>query len=705
MFRIGKVELEEVNPHLRGGKVENHLEKTAPPPVHPTEIRTSISPVLRSRAQHDKRVIQIRHRGGAMPSPSREKKDKAASEDDGYTEGSSTPPLLPLTSCPETLKQTSLTYPCDSQADSLMTSSRDVGSEHSLSSLTTQDESFHCAHHADASLKRMESYLMRNQLTDVTLIAGTRRIPAHRVVLSASSLYFAAMFTSDLREASQSEVELQNVDGEALWTLVHYCYTGSIELREENVETLLGTACLLQLQEVVDACCNFLMKQLHPSNCIGIRLFADTQCCAHLLRVSHDYTTEHFTEVISNQEFLLLPADEVAKLLSSDDLNVPSEDHIFHALTAWVKHDVSERKKDCGQLLALVKLPLLAPSFIADYIETNPLFREERVCLDLIMEALKYHLLPERRPMLQSPRTRPRKSTVGALFAVGGMDANKGATSIERFDLRTNSWSEVAKMSGRRLQFGVAVLDGKLYVVGGRDGLKTLNTVECYDMKTQAWTTLPAMSTHRHGLGVGVLEGPLYAVGGHDGWSYLNTVERWDPQSRQWSFVAPMTTQRSTVGVAVLNSKLYAVGGRDGSSCLRTVECFDPHTNKWLPCAPMAKRRGGVGVGVVNGYLYALGGHDAPASNPSASRFDCVERYDPKTDTWTHVAPMSTGRDAIGVSLLGDRLFAVGGYDGQQYLKLVEAYDAQNNEWQQVAPLNTGRAGACVVVVKTPLIC
>jgi kelch-like protein 1/4/5 len=60
------------------------------------------------------------------------------------------------------------------------------------------------------------------------------------------------------------------------------------------------------------------------------------------------------------------------------------------------------------------------------------------------------------------------------------------------------------------------------------------------------------------------------------------------------------------------------------------------------------------------------------------------DRYDPKTDTWTQVASMSVGRDAIGVCLLGDRLFAVGGYDGQHYLKLVEAYDAQNNEWQQV---------------------
>nr|CAD7392126.1 unnamed protein product [Timema cristinae] len=40
---IGKVELEEVNPHLRGGSVENHLGTPAPQ-VHPTEIRTSTSP-------------------------------------------------------------------------------------------------------------------------------------------------------------------------------------------------------------------------------------------------------------------------------------------------------------------------------------------------------------------------------------------------------------------------------------------------------------------------------------------------------------------------------------------------------------------------------------------------------------------------------------------------------------------------------------
>jgi len=54
------------------------------------------------------------------------------------------------------------------------------------------------------------------------------------------------------------------------------------------------------------------------------------------------------------------------------------------------------------------------------------LFKHDVECQELIMEALKYHLLPERRLAMQSFRTKPRKSTVGVLYAVGGMDCTKG---------------------------------------------------------------------------------------------------------------------------------------------------------------------------------------------------------------------------------------------------------------------------------------
>ncbi|XP_044283298.1 kelch-like protein 4 isoform X1 [Varanus komodoensis] len=563
------------------------------------------------------------------------------------------------------------------------------------------DEYFYSANHAEQAFRKMENYLQQKQLCDVLLIAGDHKIPAHRLVLCAVSDYFAAMFTSDVREAKQEEIKMEGVDPDALRDLVHYAYTGVLELKEETIESLLAAACLLQLSQVIEVCCNFLMKQLHPSNCLGIRSFGDAQGCTELLRVAHVYTMEHFTEVIKNQEFLLLPAAEIAKLLSSDDINVPDEEAIFKALMLWVRHDLQDRQRDLGMLLSYIRLPLLSPQLLAD-LENSPMFTDDLECQKLLMEAMKYHLLPERRSMMQSPRTKPRKSTVGSLYAVGGMDATKGTTTIEKYDLRTNSWIQIGTMNGRRLQFGVAVIDNKLYIVGGRDGLKTANTVECFNPVTKVWTVMPPMSTHRHGLGVAMLEGPMYAVGGHDGWSYLNTVERWDPQARQWNYVASMATPRSTVGVAALNSKLYAVGGRDGSSCLKSMECFDPHTNKWSICASMSKRRGGVGVATYNGFLYAVGGHDAPASNHCSRLSDCVERYDPKTDTWTTVAPLSVPRDAVGICPLGDRLYAVGGYDGHTYLDTVESYDAQNNEWTEEVPVNIGRAGVCVVVVKLP---
>nr|CAD7423641.1 unnamed protein product [Timema monikensis] len=59
---IGKVELEEVNPHLHGGRVENHLGKTTP--SSPDRDSNLDLHVISSRAQHDKHFSQLRHRGG-----------------------------------------------------------------------------------------------------------------------------------------------------------------------------------------------------------------------------------------------------------------------------------------------------------------------------------------------------------------------------------------------------------------------------------------------------------------------------------------------------------------------------------------------------------------------------------------------------------------------------------------------------------------
>lgn len=122
-----------------------------------------------------------------------------------------------------------------------------------------------------------------------------------------------------MRETKEEEVTLGEVHGDALQILVQYCYTGFIELREDTVETLLATACLLQLNAVVTACCNFLARQLHPSNCLGFAFFAEQQSCNTLLQLATAYTCQHFMQVeweYSSKCLLIFPKENIIMLSS-----------------------------------------------------------------------------------------------------------------------------------------------------------------------------------------------------------------------------------------------------------------------------------------------------------------------------------------------------------------------------------------------------
>lgn len=65
--------------------------------------------------------------------------------------------------------------------------------------------------------------------------------------------------------------------------------------------------------------------------------------------------------MMKNQEFVLLPCEEVCTLMASDDLNVPNEETIFQALVQWARHDLTNRRKHLAKLLSHIKLPLMAP--------------------------------------------------------------------------------------------------------------------------------------------------------------------------------------------------------------------------------------------------------------------------------------------------------------------------------------------------------
>jgi len=486
------------------------------------------------------------------------------------------------------------------------------------------------------------------------------------------------------------------VDPNALELLIDYCYTAEVPVNEDNVQTLLPAAGLLQLTDVSNACCEFLKSQLHPTNCLGIRAFADLHSCHDLLQAAHSYIEQHFTDVVSCEEFLQLPSESIIEFISSDKLTVQSEDKVFEAVIAWVNYDVANREASLPKLMEYVRLPLLPRDYLIERVETEPLIKRSFACKDFLIEALKYHLVPRfQRNFIQSPRTRSRLP-IGfpkVLYVVGGQ-APKAIRSVECYDFQFEKWYSSADMHSRRCRAGVAVLNGLIYCVGGFNGSLRVRTVDCYDPRKDEWRPIASMEARRSTLGAAVLNGLLYAVGGFDGTAGLNSCEVYDPRSSEWRPVPSMSVRRSSVGVGVLRGNLYAVGGYDGASrqCLSSVERYDPNRKEWSMVADMMVKRSGAGVGVIGGFLYAVGGHDGPHVRKSA------EYYNPDTNTWTAVPDMSMPRRNAGVTTIEGILYVVGGDDGTNNLATVEMYNPRNEEWTtMLAQMSTGRSYAGLV--------
>uniref|UniRef100_A0A8C3AUA4 Kelch-like protein 20 n=1 Tax=Cyclopterus lumpus TaxID=8103 RepID=A0A8C3AUA4_CYCLU len=150
--------------------------------------------------------------------------------------------------------------------------------------------------HPRQTLEVINLLRKHRELCDVVLVVGAKKIYAHRVILSACSPYFRAMFTGELAESRQTEVVIRDIDERAMELLIDFAYTSQVTVEEGNVQTLLPAACLLQLAEIQEACCEFLKRQLDPSNCLGIRAFADTHSCRELLRIADKFTQHNFQE-------------------------------------------------------------------------------------------------------------------------------------------------------------------------------------------------------------------------------------------------------------------------------------------------------------------------------------------------------------------------------------------------------------------------
>ncbi|XP_072544408.1 kelch-like ECH-associated protein 1A [Salminus brasiliensis] len=514
----------------------------------------------------------------------------------------------------------------------------------------------------------------------------------HKLVLAACSPYFKAMFTSNFKECQASEITLRDVYPQVIERLVNYAYTSRITVGEKCVLHVLLAAMRYQMEDVAKACCDFLLKNLEPSNVIGISRFAEEIGCIELHQRCREYINTHFSEVTKEEEFFSLSHCQLLELISQDSLKVLCETEVYKACIDWVRWDVEGRAQYFHALLNAVHIYALPAKFLKRQLQSCPILSKANSCKDFLSKIFQDMTL--RKPL---PPTPHRGNQL--IYVAGGYNQHSLA-SMEAFDPQRNTWLKLAEMESPRSGLGACVLFGLFYAVGGRNLSLQSNVdseaLSCYNPMTNQWTQLASLNTPRNRVGVGELDGSIYAVGGSHGSMHHNTVERYDPEANRWTVVTPMSVARLGAGVAGCGGALYVVGGFDGENRWKTVERYQPDSNAWQHVAPMNTVRSGLGVACMDSYIYAVGGYDGQ------TQLNTMERYNVARDVWEPLASMGHCRSAHGVTVYQGKLFVFGGFNQSGFLSSMECYCPGSNQWTFVTDMPVGRSGMGVAVTMEP---
>ncbi|XP_073977102.1 kelch like ECH associated protein 1 [Rhodnius prolixus] len=549
----------------------------------------------------------------------------------------------------------------------------------------TSDMTFRMESYKENVLKSLSMMRCHQMLTDVTLVVGSERMEAHKVVLAAASPYFKAMFTGGLRESHSPTVTLHGVCPTVMSRLLSFIYTGDIHITELAVCQLLPAAAMFQIADAIKACCMFLQRQLSPVNAIGIASFAEQHGCRELLAKSNEYIMQHFAQVCQEEEFLQLSPKQLIELIRRDELNVKEETEVYNAVLRWVKYEEEERRPKMHCVLSAVRCQFLTPKFLNEQMKNCEVISKIPACREYLAQIFKDLTLHKK------PSVKERTPNTPRVIYVAGGYYRQSLDTVESFNVDTGRWTTLATLSIPRSGLGGAFLKGVFYAVGGRNNSPGCSYdsdwVDRYDPARNVWRPCSPMSVLRNRVGVGIVDGMIYAVGGSAAAEYYNTVEKYNPEEDRWYNVKPMNQKRLGVGVAVVNRLLYAVGGFDGEIRLKSVECYHPETDTWWDIPDMAVPRSGAGVASIGQYIYVVGGYDG------TRQLETVERYDTEKQIWQFMAPLSKARSALSVSVIDNKIYALGGYDGQEFVPTVEIYDPSADQWIDGVSMTSARSG------------
>uniref|UniRef100_A0A8C4ZC22 Kelch like family member 29 n=1 Tax=Gadus morhua TaxID=8049 RepID=A0A8C4ZC22_GADMO len=386
-------------------------------------------------------------------------------------------------------------------------------------------------------LKELNQQRRTKEFTDLKIIVEGKEFEVHQNVLASCSLYFKDLVKRSVRMSSfdrrKLELTMSNIGADVLEQLLEFVYTGSLVIDSANAKTLLEAANKFQFNTFCKVCVSFLEKQLTAANCLGVLAMAEAMRCTELHNMAKAFALQNFPEVGGQEEILGVCKDDLVSYLSNDSLNTKAEELVYQTVIKWIKRDPGTRVQHMPELLAVVRLPYIHPSYLLNVVDNEELIKSSEACRDLVNEAKRYHMLPHARQDMQTPRSRPRLSAGVAevIVLVGGRQAigmnQRSLTAVACFNPQNSKWYPLASLPFYDREFFSVISSGdNIYLSGGTESGVAVADVWCYMSLLDNWNLVSRMTVARCRHNSLVYDGKLYTIGGLGAAGNLDHVER-----------------------------------------------------------------------------------------------------------------------------------------------------------------------------------
>lgn len=205
-----------------------------------------------------------------------------------------------------------------------------------------------------------------------------KKMKIHKIVLTASSDYFRALFTYN----TEKNIFVANLPERVFQLIINYSYTGLCDVNWCNINEILPAADYYSILGLLRQCYNFLIENITIENCIEIYNYAKFYHCYDVVEKAHHFILINFKELfnrrntpksgkVTSTQLQKLSPDDLYKLLLDEKLNL-LEEYVFEVIRNWIEIDYETNSRYLPKLLTCIRFGLMDIKFFHECVLTWP---------------------------------------------------------------------------------------------------------------------------------------------------------------------------------------------------------------------------------------------------------------------------------------------------------------------------------------------